>query len=318
MERASFPILDLTGDEPAVITDAQAIIDGHLRAAQGRPAAGILIGRRSGGVVTVERVVPAARVEDYSGEPAFTPEVWQAVYANLVPGDSSMVIGWYHAHAGGGVELSAYDRSLHEVLFRDPATVALLVDPDSGDRRWFGWQLGVLGAEQQVARPRSPGRARWWMAGALAAMVLAGAIGYGVAAAGRGRRDAQRRSAALAGTLATEATRAQRLTRALARSDADLASVRAELDAERTAVDAARRRAQDAEARLRRLRDETAHRATIVRYRVQPGDSLAVLAAAFYGDQAQWPRIFGPNRSLIADPARLPIGLVLRVPIDAP
>ena len=46
---------------------------------------------------------------------------------------------------------------------------------------------------------------------------------------------------------------------------------------------------------------------------VLPGDTLAAIAAAVYGNAALWPLIFAANRDRIADPHYLPAGLTLRL-----
>lgn len=52
------------------------------------------------------------------------------------------------------------------------------------------------------------------------------------------------------------------------------------------------------------------------RYRVQPGDTLATIAAVFYGDAQHWRRIVDANPGL--DPAALPVGETIAIPADEP
>jgi hypothetical protein len=49
-------------------------------------------------------------------------------------------------------------------------------------------------------------------------------------------------------------------------------------------------------------------------YTVQAGDTLWGIAAQFYGDGAQWPRIFDANRDKITDPNLIFPGQELRIP----
>ncbi len=49
-------------------------------------------------------------------------------------------------------------------------------------------------------------------------------------------------------------------------------------------------------------------------YTVVSGDSLSSIAQRWYGDAAQWPRLFEANRQQISDPDRIFPGQVLRVP----
>jgi nucleoid-associated protein YgaU len=50
-------------------------------------------------------------------------------------------------------------------------------------------------------------------------------------------------------------------------------------------------------------------------YTVKAGDTLRSLAQQFYGDEAQWSRIFDENRDQIDDPDQISVGQVLRIPL---
>src|SRR5215204_4360273 len=54
----------------------------------------------------------------------------------------------------------------------------------------------------------------------------------------------------------------------------------------------------------------------MVQYTVVAGDTLRKIAQRFYGDEAQWPRIFNANRDQIDDPDKIQVGQVLRIPTD--
>ena len=49
-------------------------------------------------------------------------------------------------------------------------------------------------------------------------------------------------------------------------------------------------------------------------YTVVSGDTLSGIAAKYYGDANEWPRIFEANRNQIHDPGRIFTGQVLRMP----
>jgi nucleoid-associated protein YgaU len=49
-------------------------------------------------------------------------------------------------------------------------------------------------------------------------------------------------------------------------------------------------------------------------YAVVSGDTLSGIAAKYYGDAKEWPRIFEANRNQIHDPDRIFPGQVLRIP----
>ena len=49
-------------------------------------------------------------------------------------------------------------------------------------------------------------------------------------------------------------------------------------------------------------------------HRVQPGDSLSVIALRYYGDSTRWKAIYEANRSVMDSPDDLGIGVELRIP----
>lgn len=50
-------------------------------------------------------------------------------------------------------------------------------------------------------------------------------------------------------------------------------------------------------------------------YEVKAGDTLLLIAQQFYGDVAQWRKIYDANRDVIgADPDRLALGMKLKIP----
>lgn len=49
-------------------------------------------------------------------------------------------------------------------------------------------------------------------------------------------------------------------------------------------------------------------------YTVAAGDTLSAIAARWYGDATQWPRIYEANRHQIANPNLIFVGQLLRVP----
>lgn len=140
-----------------------------------------------------------------------------------------------------------------------------------------------------------------------------------------------------------KAAEAQRATHR-AQLEARLAEIRAQLPAPEggtlTAKDARHRAETDAEV-LERLLDEgrgiqnprlwqqireaenALHRSQFLLaraegartvYRVRPGDSLAMISLLFYGDDAQWDRVFEANRHLLGAPDDVWPGLTLVIP----
>jgi nucleoid-associated protein YgaU len=53
----------------------------------------------------------------------------------------------------------------------------------------------------------------------------------------------------------------------------------------------------------------------MIQYTVVSGDTLRSIAQQFYGDEAQWPRIFNANRDQLSDPHPIPTQQVLRIPL---
>lgn len=53
------------------------------------------------------------------------------------------------------------------------------------------------------------------------------------------------------------------------------------------------------------------------RYTVRPGDTLSSVAQRFYGNAADWPRIWDANRSVVANPNVIRTGMVLTIPSGA-
>jgi nucleoid-associated protein YgaU len=50
-------------------------------------------------------------------------------------------------------------------------------------------------------------------------------------------------------------------------------------------------------------------------YEVQSGDTLLSIAEQFYGDTAQWRRIYDTNKDVVgSDPDKLKIGMKLKIP----
>ncbi len=54
--------------------------------------------------------------------------------------------------------------------------------------------------------------------------------------------------------------------------------------------------------------------ATIRYYEIRPGDTLSHIARQFYGDGAQYPKIFEANREVIKDPNTIFVGQKIRIP----
>ncbi len=75
----------------------------------------------------------------------FTPETWEALYAELDRRKSDTnIIGWFFSDPSGNLALEGYRQFVHESFFDDPYQVAMGIDPSSGRYRFFQWKEGEL------------------------------------------------------------------------------------------------------------------------------------------------------------------------------
>src|SRR2546421_239891 len=152
---------------PVSMTDVPELHPGVLEAlreqARSSPDAttgGVLIGWVQGEAVTVERIAKCAQVDTGNGELEFTPACWDVAYsAASEAGAESRIVGWYHVNPRHGATLSAYDRSLHRTLFSDPSQVALVMDAETGEIAWFGWQVELITELQDGPKKGQAGEA---------------------------------------------------------------------------------------------------------------------------------------------------------------
>ncbi|MCB0076280.1 MAG: LysM peptidoglycan-binding domain-containing protein [Anaerolineales bacterium] len=104
----------------------------------------------------------------------------------------------------------------------------------------------------------------------------------------------------------------------LNRREAALERRERELAAREQAVAEKEQTLQSKEASLTQRESEVAAREQSANeprtYRVESGDTLGKIAQKFYGDAAQWPRIFEANRDIIANPDLIVDGWVIRIP----
>lgn len=58
------------------------------------------------------------------------------------------------------------------------------------------------------------------------------------------------------------------------------------------------------------------HQAKVEFYTIVSGDTLSAIAKRYYGNAAQYPRIFEANREVIKDPNKIFVGQKIRIPLD--
>ena len=309
---------------PIVLPGVLDAINEHVNSAWARKVGGILLGRPVDGLVKVEGALPARQTEEYAGEIAFPPPVWEDAYAALDRYPGARIVGWYHSHPGSGVSLSEYDRRLHAALFGEPTNVALVLDPVADQMAWFGWTIANLssldgaGSDQPV-RPalvpsRPPGRARRAAAAGLVVLELAGAASGGYLL-GRYRAHDMDQVRTLTQRLQAQQALIERLDAALRKARSNLAQDADRLRQLQAELDAAKKALQEAREKLREAR-KNRPTTVVLHYRVQPGDNLWDLARTFYGDPLAWTRIFDANRGRIPDPDHLAVGQVLDIPLS--
>lgn len=284
----------------------------HVRSELSREVGGMLVGTIGDGKAVVTAAIPALRAESGSANVTFTQDVWEDILTSIDRDHpNEQIVGWYHSHPGFGVFLSDYDTFIHSNFFSDPAMLALVVDPLSGDAGWFaGGNTPKRFASFTVAAARhpldsnpvltGPSGNTWnstWLLGGIAAVVVAFAVGWTLSP-DRSQMDA-------AGTQGNVSNATE------VDSVADLAAEleRAQMYAETLEGDLA-----DAEIRLTEalaLGDVTKESGGQLVYVVAPGDSLWSISSRFYGRGGHWPAISDAN-NLITDV--IEVGTELRLP----
>jgi proteasome lid subunit RPN8/RPN11 len=309
---------------PIVLPGVLDAIHEHVNSAWARKVGGILLGRPVDDLVRVEGAVPARQTEEYAGEIAFPPPVWEDAYSALDRHPGARIVGWYHSHPGSGISMSEYDRRLHAALFGEPTNVALVLDPVADKMAWFGWKIANLssldtaGSDQPMppalVASRPPSRARRAAAAGLVVLELAGAASGGYLL-GQYRAHGMDQVRTLTRRLEAQQSLIERLDAALRQARANLAQDAERLRQLQAELDAAKKALQEARQKLREARKNRP--ATIVlHYRVQPGDSLWNLARTFYGDPLAWTKILDANHGRIPDPNQLDVGQVLDIPLS--
>jgi proteasome lid subunit RPN8/RPN11 len=117
----------------------------HARAHMTTEVCGVLIGRKSDGVIEIEASIEALNAAQAGTHVTFTQDAWEAIYKvkdESYPNDR--IVGWYHSHPGFGVFLSEHDTFIHQNFFSSPDQVAWVYDPHSDEEGCFGWVDGSI------------------------------------------------------------------------------------------------------------------------------------------------------------------------------
>jgi proteasome lid subunit RPN8/RPN11 len=104
---------------------------------------GQYVDREGNPFVVVTDSLRAEHYEATKGSFKFTHETWEQIsrQRDEFPEDVEMV-GWYHTHPSWGVFLSGMDDFICQNFFNRPLDLALVIDPESGDRGMFQWTEG--------------------------------------------------------------------------------------------------------------------------------------------------------------------------------
>jgi proteasome lid subunit RPN8/RPN11 len=255
--------------------DVIRAIEDHVHSDIDREVGGILLGVRADIEVRVEAAIPALRAVGERANVTFTHDVWDDVHAQIErehPGKD--IVGWYHSHPGFGIFLSGYDRFIHENFFSDHAMIALVVDPRAGQLGWFGWVRGQIELLEEgpsrkaettaldtstVAGEHRNRRGTTLLVGAA---LLAASLGVGF------WLGSESDSVPGAGTDATSTS-----------APDGLATQLQQVSSERDELAASEVRLQQ---ELQELRATTGG-PVLIKYVVQPGDSLWRISAALHG-----------------------------------
>jgi proteasome lid subunit RPN8/RPN11 len=117
----------------------------HARAHMKTEVCGVLIGRKTDGVIEIEASIEALNAAQAGTHVTFTQDAWEAIYKvkdESYPNDR--IVGWYHSHPGFGVFLSEHDTFIHQNFFSSPDQVAWVYDPHTDEEGCFGWVDGAI------------------------------------------------------------------------------------------------------------------------------------------------------------------------------
>ncbi len=275
---------------------AWAGIETHVFSSTDREVGGILVGSIVDGVATITTSLPALAATSGSANVTFTHEVWGQVHEAIDRDHpDERIVGWYHSHPGFGVFLSQYDTFAHSSFFEDPAMLALVIDPHSGEAGWFAMRDGrpteietrrtdrdPIVSDAEVGKPSGAKAIRRGATTVVGLTAAAAVIGFFVGASTSTKTVVTRvdRHGASASSAAASQTPTAVVPEPAAATPAQ---------APRSAP------------------------ASVLDYRVRRGDSFWELAGSFYGDPHLWRQLMAANPQHPS--SQLDVGQHLRVPV---
>lgn len=158
----------------------------HADSEKDKEVGGILVGEISSEGTRVEAILPALKAEGERANVTFTHDVWNDALGEIDRRFPTLrIVGWYHSHPGFGIFLSNYDEFIHKNFFSEAGMVALVVDPQSNERGWFGWEKSEvirLDEPESVARATNVApQSSFNRYAAAAGILLLGALGGWIA-----------------------------------------------------------------------------------------------------------------------------------------
>jgi proteasome lid subunit RPN8/RPN11 len=120
----------------------------HALSSVDREVAGVMVGRQPEKqpdgryVVHVIDSIIAKHTVMHGASVTYTPESWRYLNDTLwerYPGESAVMVGWYHTHPGFGIFLSGMDLFIHQNFFTQIWHVAYVLDPRARTSGFFCW-----------------------------------------------------------------------------------------------------------------------------------------------------------------------------------
>ncbi len=123
-----------------ISADVAREIRQHARSNSKTEVCGVLVGRESDGVTTVDACISGVNATQGGTHVTFTQDTWEHIY-KIKDRDfpDERIVGWYHSHPGFGVFLSDHDTFIHKNFFSSLQQVAWVYDPHSDEEGCFGW-----------------------------------------------------------------------------------------------------------------------------------------------------------------------------------
>lgn len=135
-------------------------IENHAYSLLTAEVGGMLMGRVEGAVTKIVGFIPALSASAEQVTLTFTHDVWEDIL-RLAQSEfpEETIVGWYHTHPTFGVFLSDYDLFIQENFFAAKGNLALVIDPVQGIYGWFAKnKKGIVEVFEEGATKTGPKR----------------------------------------------------------------------------------------------------------------------------------------------------------------